>query len=64
MKNFWMKTAYRISGHAAGRDDSGAMKAEEEDGTIGRMPVRSFLISPDGSGKIRRDGRDIGADCV
>lgn len=51
--NFWMKTAYRVPDTPRGTTTPEAMKA----GTvktipIGRMPVRSFLISPDGSSKI------------
>jgi DMSO/TMAO reductase YedYZ molybdopterin-dependent catalytic subunit len=51
--NFWMKTAYRIP------DTPGGTTTPEEFKTgkvptvpIARMPVRSFLISPDGSTKI------------
>jgi hypothetical protein len=51
--NFWMKTAYRIP------DTPGGTTTPEEFKTgkvptvpIARMPIRSFLISPDGSTKI------------
>jgi DMSO/TMAO reductase YedYZ molybdopterin-dependent catalytic subunit len=51
--NYWMKTAYRVPDTPRGTTTPEEMKA----GTvktvpISRMPVRSFLISPDGSGKI------------
>ncbi len=51
--NFWMKTAYRIPDTLRGNTTPGDVKA----GTvklipINRMPVRSFLISPDGDAKI------------
>jgi DMSO/TMAO reductase YedYZ molybdopterin-dependent catalytic subunit len=52
-ENFWMKTGYRVPDAPRGNttpDDvkAGAVKTVP----IGRMPVRSFLISPDGSSKI------------
>lgn len=52
-ENFWMKTAYRIPDTPRGNTTPAEMKA----GTvktipIERMPVRSFLISPDGGSKI------------
>lgn len=51
--NFWMKTAYRIPDTPRGNTSPADVKA----GTvkmipIERMPVRSFLISPDGNTKI------------
>ncbi|MGH9675944.1 MAG: molybdopterin-dependent oxidoreductase [Candidatus Acidiferrum sp.] len=51
--NFWMKTAYRIPDTPRGNTTPAEIKA----GTvktipIERMPVRSFLISPDGGSKI------------
>jgi DMSO/TMAO reductase YedYZ molybdopterin-dependent catalytic subunit len=51
--NFWMKTAYRIPDTRRGNTTPEEIKA----GTvktipIERMPVRSFLISPDGASKI------------
>ncbi len=52
-ENFWMKTAYRIPDAPRGTTTPEAMKAGGvKTVPIGRMPVRSFLISPDGSGKI------------
>jgi DMSO/TMAO reductase YedYZ molybdopterin-dependent catalytic subunit len=52
-ENFWMKTAYRIPDTPRGHTTPEEVKA----GTvktvpIARMPVRSFLISPDGATKI------------
>jgi DMSO/TMAO reductase YedYZ molybdopterin-dependent catalytic subunit len=52
-ENFWMKTAYRIPDTLRGNTTPEEIKA----GTvktipIERMPVRSFLISPDGNSKI------------
>jgi DMSO/TMAO reductase YedYZ molybdopterin-dependent catalytic subunit len=51
--NFWMKTAYRIPDTPRGNTTPQEIKA----GTvktipIERMPVRSFLVSPDGASKI------------
>jgi DMSO/TMAO reductase YedYZ molybdopterin-dependent catalytic subunit len=51
--NFWMKTAYRIPDTPRGTTtpeevQTGKVKTVP----INRMPVRSFLISPDGSTKI------------
>jgi len=52
-ENFWMKTAYRIPDTPRGTTTPEAMKAGGvKTVPIGRMPVRSFLVSPDGSGKI------------
>ena len=52
-ENFWMKTAYRIPDTPRGTTTPEAMKAGGvKTLPIGRMPVRSFLISPNGSGKI------------
>jgi DMSO/TMAO reductase YedYZ molybdopterin-dependent catalytic subunit len=52
-ENFWMKTAYRIPDTPRGATtpqeiSAGTVKSIP----INRMPVRSFLISPDGGGKI------------
>jgi DMSO/TMAO reductase YedYZ molybdopterin-dependent catalytic subunit len=52
-ENFWMKTGYRIPDTPRGNTTPEEVKA----GTvktvpIGRMPVRSFAITPDGSAKI------------
>ena len=51
--NFWMKTGYRVPDTPRGNTSPEDVKA----GTvktipIGRFPVRSFLISPDGTSKI------------
>jgi DMSO/TMAO reductase YedYZ molybdopterin-dependent catalytic subunit len=51
--NFWMKTGYRVPDTPNGSttpDDAKAGKVKTV--PISRMPVRSFLISPDGSSKI------------
>jgi DMSO/TMAO reductase YedYZ molybdopterin-dependent catalytic subunit len=51
--NFWMKTAYRIPATPNGSTTPNDVKAGKvQTVPIGRMPVRSFLISPDGSAKI------------
>jgi DMSO/TMAO reductase YedYZ molybdopterin-dependent catalytic subunit len=52
-ENFWMRTGYRIPDTPRGNATPEEVKA----GTvktvpIGRMPVRSFAITPDGSAKI------------
>jgi len=51
--NFWMKTAYRVPDTARGNTTPDDVKA----GIVkmipaNRMPVRSFLISPDGDAKV------------
>jgi len=52
-ENFWMKTAYRIPDTPRGTTTPEAVKTGGvKTVPIGRMPVRSFLVSPDGSGKI------------
>jgi DMSO/TMAO reductase YedYZ molybdopterin-dependent catalytic subunit len=52
-QNFWMKTAYRIPDTPTGSTTPGDIKAGRVRMIpIGRMPVRSFLIQPDGSTKI------------
>lgn len=52
-ENFWMKTAYRIPATPNGSTTPDDVKAGKvQTVPIGRMPVRSFLISPDGSAKI------------
>lgn len=52
-QNFWMKTAYRIPDTPRGNTSPAEMKAGGvKTIPINRMPVRSFLISPDGSSKI------------
>lgn len=51
--NFWMKGAYRIPDTPRGTTTPDDVKAGNVHTVpIGRMPVRSFLISPDGSTKI------------
>jgi DMSO/TMAO reductase YedYZ molybdopterin-dependent catalytic subunit len=51
--NFWMKTAYRIPDTPTGSTTPDDVKAGNVKMIpIARMPVRSFLISPDGSTKI------------
>jgi len=51
--NFWVKTAYRIPDTPRGHTTPEDVKAGKvKTIPIGRMPVRSFLISPDGSSKI------------
>lgn len=54
--NFWMKTAYRIPDTANGSTTPDDVKAGKVKMIpIAKMPVRSFLISPDGSSKIPSD---------
>ena len=51
--NFWMKTAYRIPDTSDGSTSPDDVKAGKvKTIPIAKMPVRSFLISPDGSTKI------------
>jgi DMSO/TMAO reductase YedYZ molybdopterin-dependent catalytic subunit len=51
--NFWMKTAYRIPDTPDGSTTPEDVKAGKVKMIpIAQMPVRSFLISPDGSSKI------------
>src|SRR5579863_3818195 len=51
--NFWMKAAYRIPDTPRGTTTPKEMKSGKVATVpIARMPVRSFLISPDGSAKI------------
>ncbi len=51
--NFWMKTAYRIPETPRGNTTPEEMKTGNvKTIPIERMPVRSFLISPDGNSKI------------
>ena len=51
--NFWMKAAYRIPDTPRGTTTPEDMKSGKVTTVpIARMPVRSFLISPDGSMKI------------
>ncbi|HEV8385713.1 MAG TPA: molybdopterin-dependent oxidoreductase, partial [Candidatus Acidoferrales bacterium] len=52
-ENFWMKTAYRVPNTPRGNTTPGEMKAGKvKTLPMGQMPVRSFLITPDGSSKI------------
>jgi DMSO/TMAO reductase YedYZ molybdopterin-dependent catalytic subunit len=51
--NFWMKTAYRIPDTPRGTTTPEDMKAGKvKTIPVERMPVRSFLVSPDGGTKI------------
>jgi len=52
-ENFWMKAAYRIPDTPRGTTTPDDVKAGKvKTVPINRMPVRSFIITPDGSGKI------------
>jgi len=52
-ENFWMKPGYRIPDSPRGNTTPDDVKAGKVNMVpIARMPVRSFLISPDGSSKI------------
>ncbi|HEX2711197.1 MAG TPA: molybdopterin-dependent oxidoreductase [Candidatus Acidoferrales bacterium] len=52
-ENFWMKTGYRIPDTPRGTTTPDDVKAGKvKTVPIHRMPVRSFVITPDGSGKI------------
>jgi DMSO/TMAO reductase YedYZ molybdopterin-dependent catalytic subunit len=51
--NFWMKTAYRIPDTPEGNTTPEDIKAGKvKTVPINRMPVRSFMIAPDGGAKI------------
>ena len=51
--NFWMKSAYRMPDTPRGNTTPEEMKAGKvKTIPIERMPVRSFIISPDGNSKI------------
>jgi DMSO/TMAO reductase YedYZ molybdopterin-dependent catalytic subunit len=51
--NFWMKSAYRVPDTPRGNTTPEEMKlGNVATVPIARMPVRSFLISPDGAAKI------------
>ncbi|HEX4642975.1 MAG TPA: molybdopterin-dependent oxidoreductase [Candidatus Acidoferrales bacterium] len=51
--NYWVKTAYRVPDTPRGNTTPADVKAGSvKTVPISRMPVRSFLISPDGSAKI------------
>jgi DMSO/TMAO reductase YedYZ molybdopterin-dependent catalytic subunit len=52
-ENFWMKTGYRVPDTPRGNTTPEDMKAGKvKTVPIERLPVRSFLISPDGRSKI------------
>ena len=52
-ENFWMKTGYRVPDTPRGNATPEELKAGKvKTIPIERMPVRSFLVTPDGSGKI------------
>ena len=52
-ENFWMKTGYRVPDTPRGNVTPEEMKAGGvKTVPIARMPVRSFLVSPDGGSKI------------
>jgi DMSO/TMAO reductase YedYZ molybdopterin-dependent catalytic subunit len=52
-ENYWMKTAYRVPDTPRGNTSLEDIKAGKvKTVPIERFPVRSFLISPDGSSKI------------
>jgi DMSO/TMAO reductase YedYZ molybdopterin-dependent catalytic subunit len=52
-ENYWVKTAYRVPDTPRGTTSPEDVKAGKVKMVpIGRLPVRSFLISPDGSAKI------------
>jgi DMSO/TMAO reductase YedYZ molybdopterin-dependent catalytic subunit len=52
-ENFWMKTGYRVPDMPRGTTTPDDVKAGKvKTIPIGKMPVRSFLISPDGASKI------------
>jgi DMSO/TMAO reductase YedYZ molybdopterin-dependent catalytic subunit len=52
-ENFWMKTGYRVPDTPRGNTTPEEMKAGGvKTVPITRMPVRSFLVSPDGSSKV------------
>jgi DMSO/TMAO reductase YedYZ molybdopterin-dependent catalytic subunit len=52
-ENFWMKTGYRIPDTPRGTTTPDDVKAGKvKTVPINRMPVRSFIITPDGSSKI------------
>jgi len=52
-ENFWMKPAYRIPDTPRGNTTPDDVKAGKVNMVpIAKMPVRSFLVSPDGSSKI------------
>jgi DMSO/TMAO reductase YedYZ molybdopterin-dependent catalytic subunit len=53
--NFWMEKAYRIPDTPRGHTTPEEVKAGRvKTVPIGKMPVRSFIVTPDGSSKIPR----------
>jgi DMSO/TMAO reductase YedYZ molybdopterin-dependent catalytic subunit len=52
-ENFWMKTGYRVPDTPRGNTSPDEVKSGNvKTLPIGRFPVRSFLVSPDGSSKL------------
>ena len=52
-ENFWMKSGYRIPDTPRGSTTPEDMKAGKvKTVPIGKMPVRSFIITPDGTNKV------------
>ncbi|MEW5847440.1 MAG: molybdopterin-dependent oxidoreductase [Myxococcota bacterium] len=51
-KNFWMATAYKIPDNPRGHITPEGAKQAFHKVPIGRMPLRSFIIAPDGTQKI------------
>ena len=52
-ENFWMKTGYRIPDTPRGSTTPEEMKTGKvKTVPIGKMPVRSFIITPDGASKV------------
>jgi DMSO/TMAO reductase YedYZ molybdopterin-dependent catalytic subunit len=52
-ENFWMKTAYRVPDTPRGNTTPEDMKAGKvKTVPVAQFPVRSFLVSPDGTSKI------------
>ena len=52
-ENFWMKTGYRVPDTPGGNTTPDDMKSGKiKTLPIGRFPVRSFLVSPDGLSKL------------
>jgi DMSO/TMAO reductase YedYZ molybdopterin-dependent catalytic subunit len=52
-ENFWMKTGYRIPDTPGGNTTPDEVKSGNvKTLPIGRFPIRSFLVSPDGSSKL------------
>jgi len=52
-ENFWMKTGYRVPDTPGGNTTPDEVKSGKvKTLPIGRFPVRSFLVSPDGSSKL------------